>query len=88
MIQSGDITIYGARQKFGIPKETMRHHVRGVVEDFHRPGRDFLLTPEEEEAIVQYIGYCCKQNFPLKRQDLRALVMVSQNIESAHIFVS
>ena len=71
MIQRGDITIYGASKKFGIPKETLRRHVRGMVEDFRRPGRDFLLTPEEE-AIVKYIGKLLQTKLSFKKARFRS----------------
>ena len=61
--------------------------MQGMVQDFRGLGRDFLLTPEEDETIVEYIGYCSKQNFPLKRQDLHAMIPLRPNIESPHIFV-
>ena len=75
-IQRGEVTIYAASRKYGIPKETLRRHVKGKVTDFRKPGRDFLLTLEEEQAVVDYIGYCSRHNFPLKRQDLRSIILV------------
>ena len=44
--------------------------------DFNRPGRENLLSPQEEAALVEYIQYNASHNFPLKRQDLRSVVLV------------
>ena len=66
-----------AAKQYGVPRETIRRHVRDEGGDLHLPGGDCLLTDMEEEAIVGYIQYYARHNFPLTRQDLRGVVLVS-----------
>ena len=75
-MKNGRCTIYKASKEFGIPKETLRRHVKGEVADFKKPGRENLLTDAEERALVDFIAYNAKNNFPLKRQDLRSVILV------------
>ena len=76
-VRTKKLTMYKASKVHGIPKETIRRHVQGQVQDYNRPGRANLLTKEEEAALVQYISYNAQHNFPLKRQDIRSVVLVS-----------
>ena len=77
-VRKGKFSMYKASKTYQIPKETIRRHVRGEVLDFNNPGRVNLLSVEEERALVDYIQYSAQHNFPLKRQDLRSVVLVSR----------
>ena len=75
-VQSGEKTVYQASKDHGLPKETVRRHVKGATKDFKKPGRDPLLTMQEEQALLEYIQYYVRHNFPLTRQDLCGIILV------------
>ena len=62
--------------KFHIPRKTIMNHVEGKILDFNPTGRARALTEEEELAVVGYLKYMARSNFPLRRSEVKGLIVV------------
>ena len=58
------------------PKRNHQKICQGDVIDFNRPGRENLLCRQEVAALIEYIQNNASHNFPLKRPDVRSVVLV------------
>ena len=62
-VRSNKLTVRKAAQQYGIPKSTLALYVSGKLQTGVRPGPASILSPEEEQRIIDYavhmgqIGY-------------------------------
>jgi hypothetical protein len=54
-VEERKLTIRGAAKKFGVPYSTLKDRVHGRVKHGVKPGVKTVLSPEEEEELVNYI---------------------------------
>ena len=73
----GRMTITDAATYYKVPRTTLSDHVHGKVSDFKPSGPSRELPDDLEEALVGYLMYMSRQNFPLRRKDARALIVVN-----------
>ena len=66
-----------ARQ-FKVPRTTLRDHVTGKTKDFTM-GAKRMLCEDLETILVDYIRFLQRQNFPVRRSDVRLIVIVSKD---------
>ena len=59
-----------AARIYNVPVETLRRRVIGITSLDAKPGRDTVLTSEEETRLAQYIVDMCDMGFGLTRQDV------------------
>ena len=59
-----------AARIYNVPDETLRRRVVGITSVDAKPGRDTILTSEEERRLAQYIIDMCDMGFGLSRQDV------------------
>ena len=76
-VKSNKMTVTEASKRYCIPRKTISNHVLGKVEDFRPTGRETALSGEEEASIVGYLKYMSRHNFPLRRSEVRGLIVVS-----------
>ncbi|XP_072548597.1 abhydrolase domain containing 10, depalmitoylase a isoform X1 [Salminus brasiliensis] len=69
---SAGMAVRRAARLFGVPRNTLGDRVSGRVTHGSCTGRKMLLSPEDEEALVQYCIYCAQHGFPLTRVRLLA----------------
>ena len=77
-VKNSKMSISEAARKFNVPRTTLSDHINGRVKDFRPPGHERELPEEVEAAIVEYIAYTSRQNFPLRRNDVRTIIIVSE----------
>ena len=78
-VKSKKMTVTEASTKFGIPRKMITNHVLGKIVDFRSTGRERALSDEEEASVVRYLKYMSRHNFPLRRSEVRGLIVVSNN---------
>lgn len=54
-----------ASKKFNVPRCTLDDRNKGRVKHGTNPGRQTVLTTEEESALVNYLLYMAERGFPL-----------------------
>lgn len=54
-VEERKMTIRGASKKFGVPYSTLKDRIHGRVRHGTKPGVKTVLSPEEEEELVNYI---------------------------------
>ena len=59
-----------ASRIYNVPVETLRRRVIGITSLDAKPGRDTVLTSEEETRLAQYIVDMCDMGFGLTRRDV------------------
>ena len=59
-----------AARVYNVPVETLRRRIVGITSLDAKPGRDTVLTSEEERRLAQYIVDMCDMGFGLTRQDV------------------
>ena len=59
-----------AARAYNVPVETLRRRIVGITSADARPGRDTVLTSEEESKLSQYIIDMCDMGFGISRQDV------------------
>ena len=74
-IKEKKLTGTEASVKFGIPRKTIMNHVGGKIENFNPTGRARALTNEEELAVVAFLKYMSRTNFPLS-SEVKGLIVV------------
>ena len=75
-VKAGKLTASEASHKYGIPRKTINNHVQGKIVDFNRTGRERALTDVEEAAIIGHLKYMSRSNFPLRRCEVKGLIVV------------
>ena len=77
-VKSGKMTIAAAARKYGVPRTTLSDHIHDKIKG--PQGGPPMLTEDEEVALVDYILYMSKHNFPLTRDDIRSTIIVREII--------
>ena len=57
-------------RRYNVPIETLRRKIAGITRMSAKPGRETVLTDEEEGRLVQYVIEMCDMGFGLTRQDV------------------
>ena len=70
------MSVRQASIKFNVPRRTVGEHANGKIPHFAKPGPKAELSKDEEEALVGYIKYMSARCLPLRRNDLRATILV------------
>ena len=68
------MTISAASKKFGVPRSTLSDHIHDKVKG--PQGGPAMLSKEEEQALVDYMLYMSRHNFPVTRDDIRSTIIV------------
>lgn len=63
-----------AYMEFGIPRNTLRRHLRGETTNVY--GGQTILTEQQETALEERIYFMCNRGFPLTIDDLRQLAFL------------
>ena len=71
------MSITEAATHYNVPRTTLSDHVHGKISDFKTSGPSRELDDELEDAVVGYLMYMSRQNFPLRRTDTRTLIVVN-----------
>ena len=58
-VEEKKMTIRGAAKKFSVPYSTLKDRIHGRVKHGTKPGVKTVLSPEEEEELVNYIRVSC-----------------------------
>ncbi|KAE8738997.1 hypothetical protein FOCC_FOCC015512 [Frankliniella occidentalis] len=66
-VRKRHMAINAAAKEHNVPRGTLRHRLRGV--DPQR-GRRPVLTPEEEQLLVDWILDCSRKGFPRRKMDV------------------
>ena len=74
------MSIRQAALKYGVPRRTVDDHASGKILHFNKSGVAPMLSEAEEEALVEYIEYMASHNMPLKRNDLRGIILVGWSL--------
>ena len=78
-----------AARNFNVPVETLRRRVAGITSLDAKPGRDTVLTTEEERRLATYIIDMCDMGFGLSRQDvMRVAYSVVEKSGRLHPFTN
>ena len=64
-----NMSVSAASREFKVPRKTK---IRGRVAHGKKSGRTTILTPAEEESLVQYLHYMGERGFPLTRTMVNA----------------
>ena len=70
------MSVRQAALKFNVPRRTVGEHASGNIANYNKPGPKAELSKDEEEALVGYIKYMSSRCLPLRRNDLRATILV------------
>ena len=73
-VKTGKMTISAASKKFGVPRSTLSDHIHDKVKG--PQGGPAMLSKEEEQALVDYMLYMSRHNFPVTRDDIRSTIIV------------
>lgn len=65
----GGMKVAEVSRKYNIPESTIRAKKIKKYSD-KRPGPSTVLSDEEENELVEWIFYCCRQGFPVTKQKL------------------
>jgi len=65
-----------ASRLYNVPVETLRRRVTGTVDLSCKPGPSTVLTPDEEQCLVEYAIEMADRGFGLQSEDLMRLAYV------------
>ena len=80
-VQAGQLSVYSAGKKYGIPQPTRCRHFKNPIAVM-KVGRTPILTPAEEEEIIMTCTIFGEWGFGLSRQEI--INVVSEIIKSIH----
>ena len=76
-----------ASRLHGVPVETLRRHVNGMVDIDCKPGPPTIFTSEEEDLLVKYIVNVADMRFGLSTDDIMALAFsIAERTHKEHVF--
>ncbi len=71
-VTSENMSVSAASRKFKVPRKSLDDRIRGNVAHGKKPGRTTVLTPTEEDSLIQYLLYMGERGFPLTRTMVKA----------------
>ena len=72
--QSGKFSLRSAAKEYGVPKTTLENRVKGKSTD--ELGRPKVLSPDEENVLVERLMLLGDWGFPLTNNDFRHIIKV------------
>ena len=85
-VRNGTYTISAAAKKYGVPRTTITDYLRRKSDKVKKMGAPTMLTETEEKALVEYILYMSDRSLPLRRCDLRTVILVNAIINVTRFF--
>ena len=76
-IYQKSMSISAASRKYNIPRTTLSHYVKNKCQDAKPIGGPKMLSNSEEKAVVDYIIYMSDCSIPIRRCEVKKLVIVS-----------
>ena len=81
------LTVTQAASSYNVPRKTLDDRVKGKVVHGTNPGRDPILTKEEEEYLCNYLFYMAERGFPLTRRMVMSFAWsIAERAGKASIF--
>ena len=71
-VEAGRLTCRQAAKRFGVPKSSLNDRVSGRVASDCVHSRGPLLTPADENSLVEYCLYSASHGFPLTKPQVLA----------------
>lgn len=71
-VEAGKLCLREAARQFGVPKSSLSDRVSGRVASDCTRGQRQLLTPEDENSLVEYCLYSASHGFPLTKPQILA----------------
>ncbi|KAM8835159.1 zinc finger protein 346 isoform 1-T1 [Synchiropus picturatus] len=87
-VKSGRYTVRKAAIQFGVPKSSLGDRVSGRVAPGRRSGPPRLLSPADEERLVECARYLSEHGFPLNKQQLVSLASAIYKRRNRRVAVS
>ena len=78
--KAGRLNVRQAAQEFGVPKTSLSDRVSGRVSSDCVPGQRTLLTPADEDSLVEYLLYSASHGFPLTKPQVLVHALVIYNL--------
>ena len=75
-VRNGTYTISAAARKYCVPRTTITDYLKKKSATVKKLGAPTMLTDTEEKALVEYILYMSDRSMPLRRCDLRTVILV------------
>jgi len=79
-VKAGRLNLRQAAQEFGVPKTSLSDRVSGRVSSDCVPGQRTLLTPADEDSLVEYLLYSASHGFPLTKPQVLAHALAIYNL--------
>lgn len=79
-VEAGRLSLRQAAGQFGVPKSSLSDRVSGKVASGCARGQRPLLTPEDENSLVQYCLYSASHRFPLTKPQVLAHALAIYNL--------
>ena len=79
-VKAGRLNLRQAAQEFGVPKTSLSDRVSGRVSSDCVPGQRTLLTPADEDSLVEYLLYSATHGFPLTKPQVLAHALAIYNL--------
>ena len=71
-VSKKELTVSKAARVYRVPRKTLDDQVKGHILHGTKPGRDTVLTAEEESSLCNYLVYMAERAFPLTRHMVMA----------------
>ena len=72
-VKQGRLSLSKASREYSVPKTTVNDHIKGRYNNStHGPER--MLSPDEENGLVNYIKFMAAQGFPMTRVMIRCYI--------------
>ena len=79
-VKAGRLNLRQAAQEFGVPKTSLSDRVSGRVSSDCVPGQRTLLTPADEDSLVEYLLYSSSHGFPLTKPQVLVHALAFYNL--------
>ncbi|KAK9543258.1 hypothetical protein VZT92_001050 [Zoarces viviparus] len=79
-VKAGRLSLWQAAQQFGVTKSSLSDRVSGRVSYDCVYGQRTLLTPEDEDSLVEYCLYSASHGFPLTKPQVLGHALAIYNL--------
>ncbi|XP_062340827.1 uncharacterized protein LOC134039094 [Osmerus eperlanus] len=79
-VKAGKLNLLQAAQEFGVPKTSLSDRVSGRVSSDCVLGQRTLLTPADEDSLVEYLLYSASHGLPLTKPQVLAHALAIYNL--------